>query len=446
MTTTNTYQVIDKVTREALTILKNKLGLGNRCLRQYDDEFDVAGAKIGDTLRIRIPPRYVTTTGPAPSLQNFTQNQVPVAAQAQLNVALEFTSKDLTLFWDSFKEQFIAPAAVQLASSIDQLGFNAAVANTISAENVTYNGNYAGFQSLVTPGNFAGNSAGGYYPTAWNGTTLNQGLTAQQAVTTFFNAQAQLDNMSAMTYDRYAVLSPYATAATAGAQATLFNPQTEIGDQFKEGLLGIQAGAMWHTSQNVTSFQAGNWTQSSTCQVATTSVDGATSLVVKGFGVSDTINAGDQFVIAGVYEVNYITRVSTGHLQVFTAISTPTNNGSGGFTINIHPTINSPTSPQYQTVSALPQAGAQITMMGTAGAVTSNNLMYQKEALALVTAPLYDPSEDGAFGTVIKDPEDGFALRYVRQYQVLIDQTVPRLDCLVGWAVPRPELGCLMRG
>lgn len=448
--TTNNYQVIDMVTRKALTILKNKLGIGNRCIRQYDSQFGEgdgatgarpnAEGKIGDTLRIRIPPRFVTTSGPAPTLQNFQQNQVPVAAQSQLNVGLEFTTKDLALSFESFTEQFIEPAAVQLASSIDLLGFNALISNTIATG--TYAGNYSGFIGLTTPGNLVSNQ----YPAPWTGAPLNQGLTAQQALTTMFNAQAVLTNQSAPEDKRWGVLSPGSTAATLGAQSNFFNPQTELGEQFKTGLLGMQAGALWHTSPNVPNFTAGNWTQSTTCQVAVTSVDGATQLSVKGFGAADTINAGDQFVVANVFEVNRITRVSVGQLQVFTAISAPTNDGSGNFVINVSPTINSPSSAQYQTVNSLPQANARITMMGTSGAQTSVNVMYQEQALVLVTAPLYNPSEDGAFGVRITDPEDGFSLRYVRQYQALIDQVVPRLDVLVGWAVPRPELGVRMHG
>ena len=40
---------------------------------QYDDQFAVDGAKIGDTLRIRLPSDFVVTDGPAMQLQDNTQ-------------------------------------------------------------------------------------------------------------------------------------------------------------------------------------------------------------------------------------------------------------------------------------------------------------------------------------------------------------------------------------
>lgn len=432
--TTNNFQVIDMVTREALEILKNKLALGNRVNRQYDKSFGEEGWKIGDTLRIRIPQRYTVGTGPAPTLQNFQQNQVPVAAQQQLNVALEITSKDMSLSLDSLKEQLIAPAMAQLATTIDTYGTSTIISSTIATG--TYAGNYAGFTNLVTPGNISATTG----PATWTGASVGQAATnAQAALSTFFNAQARLTNQAAPQHDRFAVLSPNANAYSLSAFAGLFNPAVDIGEQYKTGILGEQAGALWYTSPNIPTFTAGAWTQSSTVQVSTTSVSGATTLVVKGYGNSDTVLAGDQFVVANVFEVNPLTRASTGQLQVFTVISTPTNNGSGGFTFNVAPTIVS--SGQYQTVNRLPTANDLITMMGTSGASTQVNFMYQKDAVVMVSAPLEDVAGDGAFCVRIDDPEDMVSLRYIRQYQASLGQTISAVDTLIGWAVPRPELG-----
>lgn len=434
--TTNTFQVIDMVTREALEILKAKLGFGNRVLRQFDSSFGDDGAKIGDTLRIRIPPRYTVGSGPAPTLQNFTQNQVPVAAQSQLNVALEITSKDMSLSLDNLKDQLVDPAMAQLAASIDLQGTATVVSSVIATG--TYAGNYTGFTNLVTPGALVN----GNQPALWTGAILNAAsTTAQQASLPFFNAQARLTNQSAPGNDRYCVLNPNATANSVAAFTSIFNPSSEISAQYRDGYIGQLAGAMFHTSNTTQSFTAGAWTQAAAVQVSTTSVDGASTLVVKGFGNSDTVLAGDQFVIANVFEVNPLTRVSTAQLQVFTVISTPVNNGSGGFTFNVAPKINSASSPQYQTVGTLPQANANITMMGTSGATTAVNFMYQKGAVVMVSAPLENVSDQGAYCVIVGDPEDNVSLRYIKQYQASLGQTISAIDTLIGWAVPRPELG-----
>ena len=42
--------------------------------------------------------------------------------------------------------------------------------------------------------------------------------------------------------------------------------------------------------------------------------------------------------------------------------------------------------------------------------------------------------------------EDGLSIRYVQQYNAQTDQKIQRFDVLYGWAVVRPELGCLIKG
>ena len=53
------------ITNEALVVLENELILANRVERQYSDEFAQTGAKIGNTVSIRRPPRYKGTVRPS---------------------------------------------------------------------------------------------------------------------------------------------------------------------------------------------------------------------------------------------------------------------------------------------------------------------------------------------------------------------------------------------
>ena len=67
----NSILTIDMITRKALEILENNLVLTRNVNRQYDDSFAVEGAKIGSTLRIRLPDRALVTDGAAlPYLTN----------------------------------------------------------------------------------------------------------------------------------------------------------------------------------------------------------------------------------------------------------------------------------------------------------------------------------------------------------------------------------------
>ena len=60
----NTLLTPTAVTREALRILHQKLNFVGSIVREYDDSYAKKGAKIGDSLKIRLPNQYVVRTGP----------------------------------------------------------------------------------------------------------------------------------------------------------------------------------------------------------------------------------------------------------------------------------------------------------------------------------------------------------------------------------------------
>jgi hypothetical protein len=61
----NNLLTISKITNEALMVLENELTFSSEVNREYDDQFAVVGAKIGNTLNVRRPGRFIGTTGPA---------------------------------------------------------------------------------------------------------------------------------------------------------------------------------------------------------------------------------------------------------------------------------------------------------------------------------------------------------------------------------------------
>ena len=82
----NSLLTIDMITRKSLEILENNLVISRNCNRQYDDSFAVEGAKIGTTLRIRLPDRVLVTNGAALEVQgrNFTSSRgdIPTVTMA----------------------------------------------------------------------------------------------------------------------------------------------------------------------------------------------------------------------------------------------------------------------------------------------------------------------------------------------------------------------------
>src|SRR5947208_8465903 len=119
----NAFLTPTAVTREALRVLHQKLNFVGSITREYDDSFAQQGAKVGDTLKVRLPNQYVVRTG-APlgnggTLNDTTETSVDLKVQTQKGVDLNFTSVDLTLALDDFSERILEPAMSVLAANIE---------------------------------------------------------------------------------------------------------------------------------------------------------------------------------------------------------------------------------------------------------------------------------------------------------------------------------------
>ena len=107
---TNTLLSPTAVTREALRVLHQKLNFVGSITREYDESFARQGAKIGDTLKVRLPNQYVVRTGPTLNAQDTTETSVDLKVQTQKGVDLNFTSVDLTMTLDDSSDRVIEPA------------------------------------------------------------------------------------------------------------------------------------------------------------------------------------------------------------------------------------------------------------------------------------------------------------------------------------------------
>src|SRR5258708_18213170 len=93
----NTYLTIDMITAEAVMLFKNSNLFIMNMDTQYDPAFAVDGAKIGNTLRIRLPNDYVVRDGPAMQLQNTTEQFVTLTVSAQKGVDVPFLTSEPTM-------------------------------------------------------------------------------------------------------------------------------------------------------------------------------------------------------------------------------------------------------------------------------------------------------------------------------------------------------------
>ena len=396
----NSLLTIDMITRKALEILENNLVLTRTVNRQYDDSFAVEGAKIGSTLRIRLPDRALVTDGAALQVQDDNEQYTTLTVSSQKHIGVNFTTAELTMQLDDFAERVLKPRISQLASSID-----ADVANSFK-----YIGN-----SVGTPG-----------------TTPATSLVLLQA-------QQKLNENAAVMSPRYATVNPAANASLIEGMKGLFNPVSAISKQFKNGIFGegILGYDELNMSQSIKQFTTGSRTGTVTVSSSVTT-EGSTSIVLTGLG-STTIKAGDVFTIANVYAVNPQTRESTGSLYQFVALADVTASTTATVTV---PAMYSATQ-ALATVDALPVASAAVTFLGAASTQYPQNLIYHKDAIAFATADLLLPQ---GVDMASRQVHNGISLRVVRQYDINNDRLPCRIDVLYGYSVIRPQMAVRLWG
>jgi hypothetical protein len=398
----NSILTIDMITRKALEILENNLVLTRNVNRQYDDSFAVEGAKIGSTLRIRLPDRALVTDGAALQVQDDNEQFTTLTVASQKHIGVNFTSAELTMQLDDFAERVLKPRISQLASSID-----ADVANA--------------YRNI-------GNSVG------TPGTTPSTSLVLLQA-------QQKLNENAAVMSPRYATVNPAANAGLVEGMKGLFNPTDTISRQFKNGMMGM--GVLGfdevNMSQSIKQHTTGDWGTSITV-TSTVTTEGQSTLPISFTGSAKTFNVGDVFTIAGVFAVNPQTRESTGSLQQFTVTAAAT--GSSTATLSIFPALFS-SSQALATVTSLPASGAVVTMLGSANSQYAQNLVYHKDAITFATADLLMPQ---GVDMASRQVHNGISMRIVRQYDINNDRLPCRIDVLYGYSTIRPQMACRVWG
>ena len=398
----NSILTIDMITRKALEILENNLVITRNVNRQYDDSFAVEGAKIGSTLRIRLPDRALVTDGAALQVQDDNEQYTTLAVASQKHIGVNFTSAELTMQLDDFAERVLKPRISQLASSVD-----ADVANSYKA---IYN-------SVGTPG-----------------TTPSTSLVLLQA-------QQKLNEGAAVMSPRYATVNPAANAGLVEGMKGLFNPTDTVSRQFKNGMMGMGVLGFEEVnmSQSIKQHTTGAWGTAITV-TSTITTEGTASVGLSFTGSSKTWNVGDVFTIASVYAVNPQTRETTGSLQQFTV--TAAASGSSTATVSISPALYTPAN-ALATVDSLPVSGAVVTMLGSASTQYAQNLVYHRDAITFATADLLLPQ---GVDMASRQVHNGISLRVVRQYDINNDRLPCRIDVLYGYAAIRPQMAARIWG
>jgi hypothetical protein len=397
----NSILTIDMITRKALEILENNLVLTRNVNRQYDDSFAVEGAKIGSTLRIRLPDRALVTDGAALQVQDDNEQFTTLTVASQKHIGVNFTSAELTMQLDDFAERVLKPRISQLASSID-----ADVAN-----------------AYKTIGNTVGTP----------GTTPSTSLVLLQA-------QQKLNENAAVMSPRYATVNPAANAGLVEGMKGLFNPTDTISKQFKNGMMGtgVLGFDEVNMSQSIKQHTTGTRIATGNTTGAAVTTEGASTLTLT-VGSGELIAVGDVFTIADCYAVNPQTRESTGSLFQFVALASTTATTTA--TVTVAPMYSA--THALATMLTLPATSKAVVFVGTASTQYPQNLVYHKDAITFATADLLLPQ---GVDMAARAVHNGISLRVVRQYDINNDRMPCRIDVLYGFSTIRPQMACRIWG
>lgn len=395
----NATLTADIIAKAAVLQLDNNLVMAKSVFRGYEEEFSksINGYEVGSSINVKRPMDFTVRDGAVQSAQDVTEGEFTLSVDKRKGIDFSFTSQELTLDIKELSNRVIKPAMIQLANQID---------TDLMAlyKNVS---NWVG-----TPG---------------------QTIDSNQD---FSHGPRRLDQNAVPQDGRSAVLSPVDHWGLIGAQTTLTNDRL-VGEAYTRGALGSIGGVETFMSQNVPTHTVGIGTGSPLVNGASQNVTYAASkdtnsqtIITDGWTNSTTaiVKAGDVLKFAGCFAVNPVTKATLSHLKEFVVLA-DANSGSstGPATITISPAMI--ISGAFQNASAVPLNNAAITLKGTGAGLYPMNMMFTKNAFALVSVPLVSPP--GAVD-VSRQSYKGTNVRVIPVYDGTNDKSTWRLDVLYG--------------
>ena len=402
----NAFNFSSYVSLEGLRQLKNRLVIAEHFNTSYNREFKKEFA-VGQTVTVPLPQWFQVTTGYGFQPQALDRPSTTVTIDRPKGVHFECPSPDPELFMergkDQFRKQYLDPAMAALAQDFD----------LAAAEWAFYN-----IPNIV-----------GILGTDPTNSSI-MGAARQRLIE--LACPVEQDNL------RF-IIPPSAMTAIVNAESVVFNPQSEISMQYKQGYKGKARGFDCFESMSLIRHTHGNWQVLAVNEVTGANQSGTSLIVTSTAG--DVYKKGDRFNIAGVYEVNPKTFQSTGTLKQFVIMTTiaSATGGAGGDTLDILPAIVGPGS-HYQNVSALPAAGADLTLWPGTTIVPGTpktgtiGLALHPDAFALCAAPLQIPNRSVEESDQARDPDTGIPIAYVKDWDMILGRRmVYRFDTLFGF-------------
>jgi hypothetical protein len=404
----NTFLTPDVIAREALLILEDNIVAPQ--VMNTSATADFAGARVGDTVRIRRPAFFGVDDYSRGSnsgdirIQNAVENSIDLKIEKQFDVSFEVSSKELAMSVDEFNERMLRPAMSAIAQKID-----------------TY-----ALTKIKGLGGFLGPSDSG----APAGLTAPNTLGEVAAIVEKMNIQR-----IPMTGRKF-IVSPVMQSALYGitefVRADIRGAATS---PVEEASLGRFMGLDTMMSQNLPTHTVGTILSTANadvaCAVQGDKTEGTSSLTIDAGSLSGTVAAGDTVSIA------YADGVTRDH--VITAAATAAANAVA---ITINPGL-------YGIDAAAVNGGTPVVVSDNAVATirgvstsiddTTVGAAFHPDAFQLVFVPQPNPMGPGTNSATVN--YKGMSLRVLQSYDHLKKRDLISVDCLVGAAAVDGRLG-----
>lgn len=384
----NTVLTPTQVTRKALMILHQKCNFIGRINRQYDDQYAQKGAKIGSTLKVRLPNQYSVRTGAVMVVNDTTETSIDVVMATQKGVDLNFSSVDLTMSLDDYAERILEPAMSVLAAAVE--------ADALSMYKDVYN------------------------------QVNNIGAAATYAKLLGVR-KVLVDNLTPMDKSATMTLNTQDNVDLVDAMKGLFQPSQILAEQMRDGALGRTGGFEFFENTLLVRHTSG--TDTSAYTVGAANQTGASITIATGSG---TFKKGDIVTFAGCNRVHPESKADTGSLQQFTVTA-----DTAATPLPVSPAIV--VTGATQNVAASPTNGGAVTKVGGNAAVYGISLGFHKDAFTFVSADLLMPK---GVHFAAREVMDGISMRIVAAYDITNDKFPARIDVLYGYKTIRAQLAC----
>jgi hypothetical protein len=404
------------ISMEVLRNLKNALKVAEYFNHDWEKDYEKAWA-VGTTIQVKFPQQFTIRNGLGYNPQGINRISTTISLDEPFGIDFQWDDYEAAVkaerSEEEIREQYLAPAGVQLANEWDSRAALFAKNNTSQIVG-----------SLGTD------------PTSIVFLDQARARLLQKAGSYLSKKRAALISSSMQT-------NSINTPVT-----SLFQPTDAITEAFKEGSMGKLKTFDVFEEQNLYSHTAGTW-------AAAVTVNGAgqsgTSLTITATA-GDTFNVGDKFGIANVNLVNPRSRRTPGPVQVqtFTVTVALTAVGGGVDVLNFLPAIYGPGADQnpsqYQNVDNLPVNGAALTLFpGTPnpnGATGTVGLALTPFAFAIVGMRFYLPKAVEARSQA-EDKATGIPVRFVKAWDAYHSLQINRFDTVGGFGNLYQDNACV---